>query len=124
MQNNYCGITAGILSPSPRQCRERGPHPHDVTVNFVPITAELPRLPRYYRLPRYRVPLQFQRRRQQISTESVLLGDAGNRRSNSPTGQPPPTRRGIFLKTGSNPYSCPSVPFTEHADTPLCRCAV
>jgi len=35
MQNNYRGITA----------------------NFVPVTAELPQLPRYYRLSRFRAQL-------------------------------------------------------------------
>ena len=44
------------LSPSPRYYRGVCPHPHGITVNSVPITADLPRLPRFSRCP---IPMQL-----------------------------------------------------------------
>ena len=50
----YKIITAVLLqhvSPFPRNYSDLHPHPRSVTVRPVPITAEYPRLPRYYRDP-------------------------------------------------------------------------
>jgi len=50
----YKIITAVLpqhVSPFPRNYRDLRPHPHGVTVRSIPITAEYPWLPRYYRDP-------------------------------------------------------------------------
>jgi len=57
----YKIITAVLpqqVSPFPRNYRDLRPHPHSVTVRSVPIAAEYPRLPRYYRDPHPRAALQ------------------------------------------------------------------
>ena len=57
---NYKIITAVLqqhVSPFPRNYRDLRPHLRGVTVRSVPITAEYPRLPRYYRDPHPRAAL-------------------------------------------------------------------
>ena len=59
----YIIITAVLpqhVSPFPRNYRDLRPHPRGVTVRYVPITAEYPRLPRYYRDPHPRAALYYQ----------------------------------------------------------------
>jgi len=62
MHNNYCGNTGGTLT-IPTAVPWTWSHCRGITVKFVPGTAELPRLLRYYRHPHSRAPLYVTGRR-------------------------------------------------------------
>ena len=52
-------VTPYWSSPSPRCYRNGHPQYRGITANFTFVTADFPRLPRYYRCPHYRAALYF-----------------------------------------------------------------